>query len=194
MRNFSHNMRHKHIFCPYCPKVAKCGGASSNRSMGVPPSDCIFCRKSIPYFQGGDKRWTKINRRNGPIMVTITNFLADPPWVVYILGELCYTKTTIAVQFGEKRANAADSVPELRTKAALGLIGDALAVTGRKARTKRKQDVKGERISHLPRRSRAGAEGPSVCFPCTGTVFRHASRDTKSIKVHLYYSKRSYYG
>ena len=35
-------------------------------------------------------------------MVTITNFLADPPWVVYILGELCYTKTTIAAQFAEK--------------------------------------------------------------------------------------------
>lgn len=44
----------------------------------------------------------KINRRNGTIMVTITNFLADPPWVVYILGELCYTKTTIAAQFAEK--------------------------------------------------------------------------------------------
>lgn len=46
---------------PYCPKVAKCGGASSNRSMGVPPSDCIFCRKSIPYFQGGDKRLSLIH-------------------------------------------------------------------------------------------------------------------------------------
>lgn len=116
-----------------------------------------------------------------------------PGW--YTFWESCaILKQPLQRSSQKKRANAADSVPELRIKAALGLIGDALAVTGRKARTKRKQDVKGERISHLPRRSRAGAEGPSVCFPCAGTVFRHASRDTKSIKVHLYYSKRSYYG
>lgn len=41
-------------------------------------------------------------------MVTITNFLADLPWVVYILGELCYTKKTIAALFASSQADAAD--------------------------------------------------------------------------------------
>ena len=175
-------MRHKRDFFPYCPKARQCGGACPNRSMGVPPSDCIFCRKSIPYFQRGDKRWTKINGRIGSIMVTITNFLADLPWVVYILGELCYTKTTIAELFASRSGRCCGLCDRAGCRIRpWGLFGIALAVTGQKAHTKIEQDVKGERISHLPRRSRAGAEGPSVCFPCAGTVFRHASRDTTSV-------------
>ena len=38
-----------------------------------------------------EKRFQKICQ----IMYIITNFLADPAWEVYILGELCYTKTTM---------------------------------------------------------------------------------------------------
>ena len=38
-----------------------------------------------------EKRFQKICK----ILVVITNFLADSAWEVYILGELCYTKTTM---------------------------------------------------------------------------------------------------
>ena len=58
---------------------------------------------------------------------------------------------------------------------------------------RKEKDVKGERFSHLPRRGRAGAEGTSVCFPCPGTVFRHASRG-KAILYIKDIRKRSIYG
>ena len=53
-------------------------------------------------------------------MVTITKFLADPPWVVYILGELCYTKTTIAAQFAEKTGKCCRQCARVADKSGSG--------------------------------------------------------------------------
>ena len=43
-------------------------------------------------------------------MVRITNFLAEPTWVVYILGELCYTRTTMESSDGKRRADGLNRV------------------------------------------------------------------------------------
>lgn len=154
--------------------------------MGAPASDCIFCRKSIPYFQQGDKRWTKRIPWICQKIDIITKFLTDPAWEVYILEELCYTKTTIGASDGELGADVPDRVAGSGLwQGALRCVWYCAGSDRTKGAYRKKEDVQGERISRIPRRGRAGAEGTSVCFPCTGTVFRHASRDTTGFQYGI---------